>query len=68
MKFLGTLIYGSVCSAGMLGAGISSSQGYGVRQPEKSPVSVKEQSVRTSNGTIVRRRRYFTGGGIHSGK
>lgn len=48
---------------------VFSQNGVGLPRPVKSPVSIREGSVRTSTTGAGRyRTRYFVGGGLHGGK
>ncbi|MBT3378459.1 MAG: hypothetical protein HN742_01875 [Lentisphaerae bacterium] len=51
------------------GAFRASTSGYGVPQPMKKPVSIREGSVHPRTGRSGRHRsHYFVGGGFHGGK
>ena len=62
----GLIIWGMIFSACTVGAYTASTDGIGLARPSKSPMSIREGSVKGSNG--VRRTRFFVGGGIHGGK
>ena len=62
----GLKLWGVLFSCTLGGAFYAASSGYGVPQPSKNPMSIREGSMKvTSDG---RKARYFYGGGIHSGK
>jgi len=50
------------------GAIWASKTGFGVPQPDKQPMSVRENSARMPRAGHYRTRYFFVGGGIHGGK
>lgn len=66
----GTIALIAVMGLGLAGSAWASSSGFGVPQPEKQPISIREGSAR-GNGTSNSSRRYrpvFISGGIFHGK
>ncbi len=64
-----SLVFLGVVGAGSVLTMVASNRGWGLPQPAKQPVSVREGSVR-GGGTAGAhyRSRYFIGGGFHGGK
>ncbi|NOX59050.1 MAG: hypothetical protein GXP29_09365 [Planctomycetes bacterium] len=63
----GTLILGGVMLSILAGSVWASNRGVGLPQPEREPISIREDSARPLTGGH-HRTRYFIGGGIHRGK
>lgn len=59
-------IWGTVLACTLAGTFLAASNGYGIPQPSKNPMSIREGSMKTSSDG--RQVRYFYGGGLHSGK
>lgn len=67
---IGTIILGSVLGVLTLVSVWASSAGWGVPQPAKSPLSIREDSARGTRYSSGHYRTHFFvgGGGVHYGK
>ena len=59
-------IWSAIFGLSTFGAMTAAKQGFGLAKPMKEPMSIREGSIKGTNGHY--RTRYFIGGGIHGGK
>ena len=63
-----TIILAGLMGVATAGSMWGAAHGYGLSEPVKETLSVREGSGRTGGNGKVRGRRYIYGGGIHRGK
>ncbi|VAX37838.1 hypothetical protein MNBD_PLANCTO02-94 [hydrothermal vent metagenome] len=63
-----TYIFAALMGTVTAGTGFASFSGMGLPQPEKKPKSIREGSVRNSDGRWGRSAYFIRSGGIHGGK
>jgi hypothetical protein len=66
----GAIMLVGIMGLALAGSAVASSRGFGVPQPEKQPISIREGSARgNASGNSSRRyRSVFIAGGIYHGK
>lgn len=59
----------AIMGLALAGTAVASSSGFGVPQPDKKPISIREESARgNTTGSSRRYRGVFIAGGIYHGK